>query len=97
MDDPAILENQVLRCVTTPYGPPSDMLMHGEIDGIDVVILPRHGRNHSLTPGKINYRANIWALKEVGCTHVIATNACGSLKEAIHPGEIVIVDSFIDR
>lgn len=71
--------------------------MEGKIGGVDCIILPRHGRKHSIMPGNINYRANIWALKEQGCTHVIATNATGSLKEDIHPGDLVILDSFIDR
>lgn len=71
--------------------------MIGQIEGVDCVILPRHGRKHSITPGKINYRANIWALKEEGCTHIIATNATGSLQENIHPGDIVFLDSFFDR
>lgn len=57
----------------------------------------RHGRQHTIMPSKVNYQANIWALKEEGCTHVIVTTACGSLREEIQPGDIVIIDQFIDR
>lgn len=57
----------------------------------------RHGRQHTIMPSKVNYQANIWALKEEGCTHVIVTTACGSLKEEIQPGDIIIIDQFIDR
>lgn len=56
----------------------------------------RHGKKHDITPSKVNYRANIWALKEAGCTHVIVSSACGSLQENIAPGDLVIPDSFID-
>jgi len=61
-----------------------------------VVLAFRHGRKHSVIPSNVNYRANMWALKSEGCTCVIATTACGSLKENIHPGEVVILDQFID-
>lgn len=57
----------------------------------------RHGRQHNINPSNVNYRANIWALKHIGCTHVIVSTACGSLKEEIKPGEFVLLDSFIDR
>lgn len=56
----------------------------------------RHGRKHSISPTNVNYRANIWALKHLGCTHIIASSATGSLKEEIKPGDLVILDSFID-
>lgn len=75
----------------------SDVLINGKINGIDCVLLARHGRKHSIMPSNINYRANVWALKNVGCTHIIATTATGSLQEHIKPGEIVILDNFIDR
>jgi 5'-methylthioadenosine phosphorylase len=76
---------------------PSDALIFGKIKGIDCVILARHGRKHHLSPTNVNYRANLWALKQAGCTVVIATSACGSLREEIRPGQIVLVDQFIDR
>lgn len=75
----------------------SDVLINGKINGIECVLLGRHGRKHSIMPSNINYRANVWALKNVGCTHIIATTATGSLQEHIKPGDIVILDNFIDR
>lgn len=78
-------------------GAPSDVLVEGKISGVDCVLLARHGRKHSIMPSNVNYRANIWALKNVGCTHVIVSTATGSLQEDIKPGDIVIIDNFIDR
>ncbi len=80
----------------TPYGKPSSVLKSGIIDKIEVVFLSRHGENHSITPTHVNNRANIHALKELGCTHIIATTACGSLREEIGRGEMVLPDQFID-
>uniref|UniRef100_H2ZU63 Nucleoside phosphorylase domain-containing protein n=1 Tax=Latimeria chalumnae TaxID=7897 RepID=H2ZU63_LATCH len=76
---------------------PSDALIVGKIKNIDCVLLARHGRQHSIMPSNVNFRANIWALKEEGCTHIVATTACGSLREEIQPGDIVLIDQFIDR
>lgn len=81
----------------TPYGAPSDLIITGQLQGRAVVALARHGANHRIMPGKVNYRANIWAFKEMGVTHVLATTACGSLREQIAPGHLVFVDQFIDR
>lgn len=78
-------------------GAPSDVLVEGKINGVECVLLARHGRKHSIMPSNINYRANIWALKNVGCTHIIVSTATGSLQENIKPGDIVILDNFIDR
>lgn len=78
-------------------GAPSDVLVEGKINGVECVLLARHGRKHSIMPSNVNYRANIWALKNVGCTHIIVSTATGSLQEDIKPGEIVIIDNFIDR
>ncbi|KAF7271755.1 hypothetical protein GWI33_015398 [Rhynchophorus ferrugineus] len=97
LDDPDILKNRIEKSVSTPYGEPSDVMILGEIGGVVCVLLARHGRKHDKMPGNVNYRANIWALKEEGCTHIIATNACGSLRETIPPGSLVIVDGFLDR
>ncbi|XP_059142946.1 S-methyl-5'-thioadenosine phosphorylase-like [Physella acuta] len=97
LDNPDILDDRKEKTVTTPFGDPSDSLIIGTINGVNCVLLPRHGRNHSYTPSLINFRANIWALKQEGCTHVVATTACGSLQENIHPGEIVLIDDFLDR
>uniref|UniRef100_A0A6A7FUL7 S-methyl-5'-thioadenosine phosphorylase n=2 Tax=Hirondellea gigas TaxID=1518452 RepID=A0A6A7FUL7_9CRUS len=81
----------------TPFGKPSDALQHGTIAGVPCVLLARHGREHSLQPTVVNYRANLWALREAGCTHVLAATACGSLREHIEPGHFVTIDTFIDR
>ncbi|VDN15616.1 unnamed protein product [Dibothriocephalus latus] len=97
LDDPEILENQKEIHVTTPFGEPSDALLEGTIAGVPCVLLARHGRKHSLMPANINFRANIWALKSVGCTHVLASNACGGLQEHTKPGDLVVLDQFFDR
>ncbi|XP_030759486.1 S-methyl-5'-thioadenosine phosphorylase-like [Sitophilus oryzae] len=97
LDNPDILKNRTEKKVSTPFGDPSDSLVLGEIDGVSCVLLARHGQKHDIMPSNVNYRANIWALKQEGCTHVIATNACGSLQEDIPPGTLVIIDNFIDR
>lgn len=97
MEDPLLLENKVEKKVTTPFGDPSDVLIVGSIKGVECVLLARHGRRHEFSPTNVNYRANIWALKQEGCTHVVVTTACGSLQENKHPGEIVVLDDFIDR
>jgi 5'-methylthioadenosine phosphorylase len=83
--------------VDSPFGTPSDELLIGELDGQPLVFLPRHGRGHQIPPSKINFRANIDALKRVGVTQVISVSAVGSLKEELPPGMFVIVDQFIDR
>ena len=97
LDDPDILEGQYEKHVLTPYGEPSSPLKIGKIQGTDVIILARHGRKHTINPTNVNYRANIHALKQEGCTHIIAATAVGSLKEAIPPGYLVFLDQFIDR
>lgn len=81
----------------TPYGATSDLLITGKLQGMDIVALPRHGAGHRIMPSLVNYRANIWAFRELGVTHVIATTACGSLREEIEPGHLVFIDQFIDR
>jgi 5'-methylthioadenosine phosphorylase len=83
--------------VDTPWGDPSDELLSGELDGLKLVFLPRHGRGHPLPPTAVNSRANIDALKQSGCTDVISLSAVGSLREDLSPGTFVVVDQFIDR
>ncbi|HEX4198706.1 MAG TPA: S-methyl-5'-thioadenosine phosphorylase [Caulobacteraceae bacterium] len=83
--------------VDTPWGDPSDELLSGELDGLRLVFLPRHGRGHPLPPTAVNARANIAALKLAGCTDVISLSAVGSLREELSPGTFVVVDQFIDR
>ncbi len=96
-DDPDFLTDVKLLKKGTPYGPLSHDLMIGKAGGIEVVILLRHGKGHRIRPSAVNYRANVWALKDVGVTHIIATTACGSLREEIEPGHLVFPDQFIDR
>jgi len=81
----------------TPFGDPSDVLVSGRLKGRDVVFLPRHGKGHKLLPTEIPFKANIWAMKKMGVTHLISVSAVGSLKEEIAPGHIVFPDQFIDR
>ncbi len=82
--------------VRTPFGAPSDALVVGTLSGVRVAFLSRHGRGHRINPSAINYRANIYALKSVGVTQVISVSAVGSMKESIHPGDVVLPDQFID-
>ncbi|MBU0673723.1 MAG: S-methyl-5'-thioadenosine phosphorylase [Proteobacteria bacterium] len=96
LDDPEILKNPEEIMVDSPYGRPSSTLTCGRIEGVEVAILARHGKNHSIPPSKVNFRANIWALKEFGCSHILAATAVGSLREEIAPGHLVIPDQFID-
>ena len=96
LDDPDILANPRDEKVSTMYGEPSSALKRGIIDGSEVVLLARHGREHTIPPTQVNYRANIQALKEAGCTHIVATTAVGSLREEIGRGDLVIIDQFID-
>ncbi|MBU0530116.1 MAG: S-methyl-5'-thioadenosine phosphorylase [Candidatus Aenigmatarchaeota archaeon] len=94
--DPQLLENTRQIKVHTPYGSPSDLITLGVFEGRNVAILPRHGRNHTIPPHKVNWRANIHALKQLGVKRILATCATGSLKEEYKPGDVVIVDQFID-
>ncbi len=96
LDDPDILEQQRDVQVDTPWGAPSAVLKLGCIAGVEVALLARHGRAHTLPPSHVNYRANIQALKDAGCTHVLATTAVGSLRAEIKRGDLVIIDQFID-
>jgi 5'-methylthioadenosine phosphorylase len=95
--DMAGLTRKKWKKIRTPWGEPSEALLFGELAGIELVFLPRHGRGHRLTPSAINYRANIDALKRAGCTDLISISACGSLREDLPPGTFVIVDQFIDH
>ena len=95
--DIAGLEDKQWRRVATPWGEPSDELLFGRLDGVRCVFLPRHGRGHRIPPSRLNYRANIDALKRSGVTDVVSLSAVGSLKEELPPGHFVIIDQFIDR
>tara|TARA_Y100000996_G_C22558363_1_gene656373 strand:- start:3837 stop:4589 length:753 start_codon:yes stop_codon:yes gene_type:complete len=96
LDNPNFFKGKKDHEIETPYGKTSSKLKQGLIDNVDVIILSRHGRKHSLSPTNVNYRANIWALKELGCTNIIATTAVGSLRTDIAPGHIVLPNQFID-
>jgi len=85
------------HAIDTPFGKPSSDLIATQWAGVDVVILQRHGPGHVLNPTQVPYRANIYALKQIGCTHVVASGATGSLREHIAPGDIVIADQVIDK
>jgi len=83
--------------VPTPFGAPSDALHVGRVGERDVAFLARHGRGHNLLPGEINYRANIYALKSLGVSRILSASAVGSMRESIHPKDVVVPDQFIDR
>jgi len=92
-----LLDNPREHRINTPFGAPSSPVMLGEVAGRSVAFLPRHGREHSLPPHMINYRANLWAMKELGVSQIIGPNACGSLQADVEPGHFVICDQFVDR
>jgi 5'-methylthioadenosine phosphorylase len=96
LDNPDILQAARDIEVSTPFGKPTSKLKIGQIQGVDVVLIARHGRDHSIPPTAVNFRANIHALKGQGCTHILATSACGSLRQEIGRGDFVILDQFID-
>lgn len=94
--DPEIVEITDEKEVYTPHGKPSSKLITGKVRGVEVVFVARHGHGHVIPPTRINNKANMWALKNEGVTHVLATTACGSLRERIGRGDFVIPDQFID-
>ena len=96
LDDPKILKDATDKEVSNKFGSPTSPLKCGKIGGVEVVILARHGRDHSIMPTMVNFRANIMALKEAGCTHILAATAVGSLREEIKPGNLAFPSQFID-
>ena len=94
--DPGELEDPLELKVYTPYGPPSDNIVVGRMGGRSVAFLPRHGRGHRIPPHRINYRANLWALRALGARWIISVSAVGSLREDLGPGSLVVPDQFID-
>ncbi|MBN2611035.1 MAG: MTAP family purine nucleoside phosphorylase [Bacteroidales bacterium] len=82
--------------IETPFGMPSSELQTGSYNGMGIVHLARHGKDHSIPSSRVNYRANLYALKQLECTHILSTSACGSLREEICPGEFIVFDQFID-
>lgn len=91
------LEGARWEAVETPFGAPSDEILRGTLAGVEMAFLPRHGRGHRIPPSELNYRANIDALKRLGCIEIVSLSACGSLKEEFPPGTFVVIDQFIDR
>ncbi|CAG0913365.1 unnamed protein product [Notodromas monacha] len=97
LNNPVLFDVERTEEVTTAYGEPSSHLVHGFICDVPCVFLSRHGRNHDVMPTNVNNRANIRALRDAGCTHVLAATCCGSLREELRPGDLVLLDQFIDR
>jgi len=95
--DPNLFQDIKNVKVSTPYGPTSPFLSVGKLKNTNVAFIPRHGRDHSIPPHKINYRANIFALREIGVRRIIGVSSVGSLKEDLKPGQFVFPDQFIDR
>ncbi|GAC1309082.1 MAG: S-methyl-5'-thioadenosine phosphorylase [Vulcanimicrobiaceae bacterium] len=93
----SLLDNAREVWIETPYGPPSDRIALGEIAGKSVAFLPRHGKDHRFPPHAVNYLANVWAMKQLGVRRIIAPTACGSLKQAVEPGHMVVADQVVDR
>jgi 5'-methylthioadenosine phosphorylase len=91
------LEVRERRALTTPFGEPSDPLVMGVLNGVEVVFIPRHGEGHRFTPSEVNYRANVWALKAVGCSCALSVSAVGSLQAKHAPGLLYLPHQFIDR
>jgi 5'-methylthioadenosine phosphorylase len=91
------LEHVETLSLTTPFGAPSDSFIVGRLEGVKVAFLPRHGKGHRISPSSLNFRANIYGMKMLGVQSIIAVSAVGSMKESIHPGDMVIPDQFIDR
>ena len=89
--------NQKWVTVKTPFGPPSDQLLTGQLAGRDVVFLPRHARGHKILPSELNHRANLWAMKKLGVHWILSVSAVGSLQKKYRPCDIVLPDQFLDR
>ncbi|MCK4705944.1 MAG: S-methyl-5'-thioinosine phosphorylase, partial [Gammaproteobacteria bacterium] len=96
LDEFSALQNLRSEKISTPYGETSNVLMFGSIDGHELIFLPRHGEKHNIAPHNINYRANLWSLKQQGVTHIIAVNAVGGITENMSPEKIVFPDQIID-
>ncbi len=96
LEDPSILKNPEKKEIKTPYGDPGSAITTGKIDEAEVMILSRHGIKHTIPPTQVNNLANIYALHHMKCDYIISTTACGSLRENIERGDLVILDQFID-
>jgi len=96
LNDPKLLKQRQELSISTPYGQPSDKLTCGNLGDKEIVILPRHGKKHTIAPSQIPFRANMWALQKLKCQFILATTACGSLNSKMKPGDLVFLDQFID-
>ncbi len=96
LGNPDLFSNSKELNIDTPWGSPSSSLLEGEIAGVPVVLLARHGREHTIPPSQVNYRANVHAIKSVGCDMLVVSTAVGSLREEIRPGDLIVPDQFID-
>ena len=94
--DPGLLDDIKELSIETPYGAPSEKITVGQYNGKKVAFIPRHGKKHTILPHMINYRANIWALKELGVKRIVSPSAVGSLKEDLPPGSFVLPSQFVD-
>ncbi len=96
LENPQFLKDAREEVITTPWGEPSGPVVCGTINGVPVAMLSRHGKEHTLSPSKVNYRANVAALKILNCSCIVATTAVGSLREEVAPGDLLVMDQFID-
>jgi 5'-methylthioadenosine phosphorylase len=96
LDDPNLIQAFEEKEAETPYGKPSSKITLGKINNVEVAVISRHGKNHEISPSNVNNRANIYALKALGCTHILSTTAVGSLRKDIQRGDFIILDQFID-
>ena len=96
LDDPELIIDYEEKEIETPYGKPSSKISCGKINGVEVCILARHGKNHEIPPSLVNYQANVYVLKMLGCDYILATSAVGSLRDEIKPGNLVFPNQFID-
>ncbi|XP_068157796.1 purine nucleoside phosphorylase [Drosophila tropicalis] len=97
LDTPIVLTDRMEYAVCTPFGKPSDVIIEGQIEGVKCALLSRNGRLHDIMPSNVNYRANIWAMRKLGCTHLLVTHTVSSLRENIQPGSIVVPHDVIDN
>lgn len=96
LEDPQLLETPHSISMETPYGPLSSPITSGKLEGKEIILISRHGKTHTVPPTQVNNRAHLWAIKELGCEAILATTACGSLREQMQRGDFVIPDQFID-
>ncbi|XP_001996202.2 purine nucleoside phosphorylase [Drosophila grimshawi] len=97
LDTLTVLSDRKECSVCTPFGKPSDLIIEGSIENVNCALLSRNGRLHDIMPSNINYRANIWAMRKLGCTHIIGTHTVGSLRDNIYAGDIIVPHDIIDN